>query len=101
LDATQSEVESTKQAADQAKVQAAELEQRVTSLNSDLQKADGQRIELQEKLEEAESEIERLTSELEQAKAEGQDHHSSRSQRLAPTWSLTCSNVKGQGQSRC
>ena len=53
--------------AEQAKAQVAELEEKAASLNSELQKADGQRIDLQAKLDEAGSEIERLKSELEKA----------------------------------
>ena len=49
------------------KRKSAELEQKAASLNSELQKADGQRIDLQAKLDEAGSEIERLKSELEKA----------------------------------
>ena len=45
LEAAQSELESAKQGAEQAKAQVAELEQKAASLKSELQKADGQRIE--------------------------------------------------------
>jgi peptidoglycan hydrolase CwlO-like protein len=53
--------------AEQAKAQVAALEQEGVNLKSELQKADGQRIELQAKLDEAGSKIERLKSELEKA----------------------------------
>ena len=46
-EAAQSELESAKQEGEQAKAQVAELEQKAASLNSELQKADGQRIDLQ------------------------------------------------------
>jgi peptidoglycan hydrolase CwlO-like protein len=55
-----------KQAADQAKEQVEALAQKAASLKSELQTSDGQRIELQEKLDKAGSEIERLKSELDQ-----------------------------------
>ena len=67
LEATESELKSAKQAADRAKAQVAELEQKAAGLNLELQKADGQRIDLQAKLDEAGSEIERLKRELDQA----------------------------------
>ena len=67
LEAAQSELESAKQQAEQAKAQVAELEQKGANLKLELQKGDGQRIELQAKLDEAGSEIERLKSELEKA----------------------------------
>ena len=53
--------------AEQAKAQVAELEEKAASLNSELQKADGQRIDLQAKLDEAGSEIERLKMKYEKA----------------------------------
>ena len=53
----QSELEDAKQAADQAKVQATELAKRSASLNSDLEKANAQRSELQTKLDQVTSEI--------------------------------------------
>jgi chromosome segregation ATPase len=62
----QSELKSAKQTADRAKAQVAELEQKGAGLNAELQKADGQRIDLQAKLDEAGSEIERLKRELAQ-----------------------------------
>jgi septal ring factor EnvC (AmiA/AmiB activator) len=60
----EAELESAKRVADQEKSGRAELEQRAAGLNAELKKADGQRIELQEKLDKANSEIERLRSEL-------------------------------------
>jgi chromosome segregation ATPase len=65
----QGELESAKQAADQAKAEATELEKQVANLKSELEKGNAERNELQTKLDQANSEIERLKSELEQAKA--------------------------------
>ena len=61
----QSELESAKQAADQAKAQATELAKRAASLNSELEKANAQRNELQTKLDQATSEITSAQSQLE------------------------------------
>jgi len=82
----QSELESAQQAVDQEKARRAELEERAAKLTSELQKADGQRIELQEKLDQANAEIKRLNSELQQAGAtqEGTESQSSDSESTSP-----------------
>ena len=49
----QSELESAKQATDQAKVQATEFAKRFASLNSELEKVNAQRNELQTKFDQA------------------------------------------------
>ena len=64
LETRQSELENVKQAADQAKAQAMELAKRAASLNSELEKANAQRNELQTKLDQATSEINQLNPSL-------------------------------------
>ncbi|MET0502917.1 MAG: hypothetical protein ABW172_15460, partial [Candidatus Binatia bacterium] len=64
----EAELANKKQTADQERAQITELEQRASNLDSELKKADGQRIELREKLNQANAEVERLKTELEQHK---------------------------------
>jgi chromosome segregation ATPase len=63
LASTKNDLASTKQLSDQIKAQVDSLEQKAASLTSELRKADGQRIELQLKLDEAKSETARLKRE--------------------------------------
>jgi chromosome segregation ATPase len=63
LASTKNDLASTKQLSDQIKAQIDSLEEKATNLTSELRKADGQRIELQLKLDEAKSEIARLKRE--------------------------------------
>jgi chromosome segregation ATPase len=63
LASTKNDLVSTKQLSDQIKTQIDSLEENATNLTSELRKADGQRIELQLKLDEAKAEIARLKRE--------------------------------------
>ena len=63
LEGAQNELTNTKQLSDQTKAQIDGLEQKAASLTSELRKADGQRIELQLKLDEAKAEIAKLKRE--------------------------------------
>jgi septal ring factor EnvC (AmiA/AmiB activator) len=63
LDGAQNDPASAKQLSDQIKVQVDNLEQKAASLTSELRKADGQRIELQLKLDEAKAEVAKLKRE--------------------------------------
>ena len=63
LDGAENDLASTKHLSDQIKVQVDGLEQKVATLTSELRKADGQRIELQLKLDEAKIEIAKLKRE--------------------------------------
>jgi chromosome segregation ATPase len=63
LAGAENDLASTKQLSDQVKVQVDGLEQKVATLTSELRKADGQRIELQLKLDEAKTEIAKLKRE--------------------------------------
>jgi len=65
LATVQSQLESSKQAADQAKAGTVGLEKRTASLISDLEKANAQRSELQTKLDNATSEGKSVRSQLE------------------------------------
>ena len=69
LETTQSELENAKQEADQAKAQATELAKRGASLNSELEKSNAQRNELQTKFDRATSTIKSAQSQLEPAKS--------------------------------
>ena len=77
----QSELENAKQAADQAKAQATELAKRAASLNSELEKTNAQRNELQTKLDQATSEIESAQSHL---RISGRSRTSFRPNRIRP-----------------
>ena len=66
----QSELEAAKQAADQAKAQATEVEKRFTNLNSELEEANDQRKELQSKLDQATSESEAANSQTKEKQSE-------------------------------
>ena len=68
----QSELENTKRAADQAKAQATELAKRTTTLNSELEKANAERDELQTKLDQITSAIKSAQSRPELEKANAQ-----------------------------
>ncbi len=61
-EAMEAKLEKADRAADQERTRNGELEKRVANLTAELQKADGQRIELGEKLDAANAEIERLKS---------------------------------------
>jgi chromosome segregation ATPase len=63
LDGAQNDLAGTKQLSDQIKVQVDSLERKAANLTSELRKADGQRIELQLKLDEAKAEIAKLKRE--------------------------------------
>jgi uncharacterized phage infection (PIP) family protein YhgE len=65
LETVQSQLESSKQAADQAKAGTVGLEKRTASLISELEKANVQRSELQTKLDNATSEVKSVRSQLE------------------------------------
>ena len=66
----QSELEAAKQAAGQAKAQAAEIEKIFASLNSELEEANAQRSELQTKLDQAQAQLKDKQSQLEGAQSE-------------------------------
>jgi chromosome segregation ATPase len=63
LDGAETNLADTKQLSDQVKVQVDSLEQKAATLTSELRKADGQRIELQLKLDQAKAEIAKLKHE--------------------------------------
>jgi chromosome segregation protein len=63
LASAKNDLANTKQLSDQIKTQIDSLEENASSLTSELRKADGQRIELQLKLDEAKEEIARLKRE--------------------------------------
>jgi chromosome segregation ATPase len=69
LETVQSQLESSKQAADQAKAETAGLEKRIAGLSSELEKANAHSSELQTKLDNAASEVKSVQSQLENSQS--------------------------------